>query len=131
MMKNQIIKLSIVILSVIFLISSPALAGGKGKSKNKTAAPGWEQGEKTGWEGEDAPPGLTEEKLEKKQKARMKREETRTRSRKEVQKAKQETGLEGENTEQEAEMQKEKKKREAEMKKEKEQMRSRSKKKNG
>jgi hypothetical protein len=131
MMNNQTLKYFIIILSAIFLLSSPALAGGKGRGKNKTQPPGWEQGEKTGWEGEDTPPGLNKEKLEKKQKGRMKREETRTRSRKEVQKAKQETDLEAEKVEQEAEMQKEKKKQEAEMKKEKEQMRSTSKKKKG
>jgi hypothetical protein len=131
MMNNQITRFSIIILSAIFLLSSPALAGGKGRVKNKTQPPGWEQGEKTGWEGEDTPPGLNEEKLEKKQKGRMKREETRTRSRKEVQKAKQETDLEAEKVEQEAEMQKEKREREAEMNKEKEQIKSRSKKKNG
>jgi hypothetical protein len=131
MMNNQTLKYFIIILSAIFLLSSPALAGGKGRGKNKTKPPGWEQGEKTGWEGEDTPPGLNEETLDKKQKGRMKREETRTRSRKEVQKAKQEIDPEAEKVEQEAEMQKEKKKQEAQMKKEKEQMRSRSKKKEG
>ena len=78
-MNNQIIKLSIIILSAIFLLSSPALAGGKGKGKTKSSPPGWEQGKKTGWEGEETPPGLTEEKLEKKQKAGMKGEETKAR----------------------------------------------------
>jgi hypothetical protein len=129
MMNNHITKLSIIFLSAIFLISSPALAGGKAKGKNKTRPPGWEQGEKKGWEGKDAPPGLTEENLEKKQKARMKGKEIGAGVQKEGKKAKQETDLESEKIEQEAEMQKEKKKREAEMEKEKEKMRSRSKKK--
>jgi len=92
-MNNQIIKLFVVILSAIFLLSSPALGGGKAKSKNKTQPPGWEQGEKTGWKGEDTPPGLTEEKPEKKQKTRMKDEETKAKAQKEGKKAKQETDL--------------------------------------
>ncbi len=52
-MNNQILKLSIKILSSIFLLGSLALAGGKGKGKNKSVPPGWEQGEKTGWKGKD------------------------------------------------------------------------------
>lgn len=127
-MNNQIIKLFVVILSAIFLLSSPALGGGKAKGKNKTNPPGWEQGEKTGWKGEDTPPGLTEEKLEKKQKTRVKDEETK--AQKEGKKAKQETELKEEKAEQEAEIKKEKK-REAEMKNEQEKLKSQSKKKKG
>ena len=108
-MNNQIIKLSIIILSAIFLLSSPVLAGGKGKGKNKTQPPGWEQGQKTGWKGEETPPGLNEEKLQKKQKA----------------------GMEGEETKARVQEQSKKTKREAEREKEKEQMQSKSKKKNG
>ena len=77
------------------------MAGGKTKGKNNTQPSGWEQGKKTGWEGEDTPPGLTEEKLEKKQKAKMKGEETRTKAQKEGKKAEQETELQEEKTEQE------------------------------
>jgi hypothetical protein len=129
MMNNQILKLSIIILSAIFLLSSPALAGGKAKGKNKTQPPGWEQGEKTGWKGEDTPPGLTEEKLEKKQKARMKGEEAGARSQEEGKKLKQEAEQEKEEVEQEAAIEQKKKKQEAEIKKEKEKMKSKSKKK--
>ncbi|MEJ2728704.1 MAG: hypothetical protein P8185_09360 [Deltaproteobacteria bacterium] len=131
MMNNQIIKLSIIILSAIFLLSSPALAGGKAKGKNKTQPPGWEQGQKTGWKGEETPPGLTEEKLQKKQKAGMEGEETEARVQEQSKKTEQEAERKKENVEQEAEMQKEKKKQEAEMKKEKEQMKSKSQKKGG
>jgi len=130
-MNNQIIRLSIIILSSIFLLSSPALAGGKGKGKNKNKPPGWEQGEKTGWKGEDTPPGLTEEKLEKKQKAGMKGQEAKAKAQKEGKKAKPETELEAEKAEQESKIEQEKKKREAEMKKEKEKLKSKSKDKKG
>ena len=69
MMNNQITKLFIIMLSSIFLFSSLAVAGGQFKGKNKTQPPGWEQGEKKGWKGEDTPPGLSEEKQQKKQKS--------------------------------------------------------------
>jgi hypothetical protein len=129
MMNNQIIRFCIIILSSIFLLSSPALAGGKDKGKNKTQPPGWEQGEKTGWKGEDTPPGLTEEKLEKKQKAGLKGQEAK--AQKEGKKAKPETELEAEKAKQEAEIEEEKKNREAEIEKEKEKLKSNSKKKKG
>jgi hypothetical protein len=128
-MNNQITKLFIIILSSIFLFSSLAVAGGKAKGINKTKPPGWEQGEKTGWKGEDTPPGLTEEKLEKKQKAGVKGEEARDKAKEKGEKIKSEAELEAEQAEQNAEIEKEKKKREAEI--EKENMKSKSKKKNG
>jgi hypothetical protein len=128
-MNHQIIKLFVVILSSIFLLSSLALAGGKAKGKNKTQPPGWEQGEKTGWKGEDTPPGLTEEKLEKKQKAGMKGEETKARVQKQSKKTKQEA--EEEKAEQEAEIEKHKKERETEINQEKEKIKSNTKKKEG
>jgi hypothetical protein len=131
MMNHQIIKLFVVILSSIFLLSSPALAGGKAKGKNKTQPPGWEQGEKTGWNGEDTPPGLTEEKLEKKQKAGMKGEEAKAKAQKQGKKVKSEAEREKEEVEQEAEIEQQKKKQEAEMKKEKEKLKSNSNKKKG
>lgn len=130
-MNNQILKLSILILSSIFLLGSPALAGGKGKGKSKAVPPGWEQGEKTGWDGKDTPPGLTEEKLEKKQKAKMKDDRNKGKAKNKSEKAKNEAELEKEKAEQEAEIEEEKKKREAEIKKEKEKMKSNSKKKKG
>lgn len=130
-MNNQITKFFIFILSSVFLFSSLAVAGGQSKGKNKTQPPGWEQGEKKGWKGEDTPPGLTEEKMEKKQKSRMKGDETKAKALEEGEKAKQETELQEEKTEQEAEIQKQKKKREAEMKNEQEKIKSHSKKKKG
>jgi hypothetical protein len=131
MMKTQILKLSIIILSSIFLLSSPALAGGKAKGKNKTQPPGWEQGEKTGWNGEDKPPGLTDEKLEKKQKAGMKGQETKTKAQKEGEKVKSEAELEAEKAKQEAEIEQDKKNRETEIKKEEKKLKSNSNKKKG
>lgn len=115
-MNNKISKLFLIIFSSIFLLSSLAVAGGKAKGKNKTKPPGWEQGEKTGWKGEDTPPGLTEEKLEKKQKAGVKGEEARDKTKEKGEKKKSETELEAEQAEQKAELEKEKKKREAELK---------------
>lgn len=128
-MNNQITKISIIILSSIFLFGSLAVAGGQFKGKNKSQPPGWEQGKKTGWKGEDTPPGLTEDKLEKKQKSRMKGDEAKTKAQEEGEKAIQETELQEEKAEQEAEIQKQKKKREAEMKNEQEKLKSHSKKK--
>ena len=122
-MNTNILKLSIIILASIFLLSSPALAGGKGK--NKSRPPGWEQGEKTGWKGEDTPPGLDEEKLEKKQKAKMKGDEVKDEAQQKSRKAEQEKAG------QEAGLEKEKNKRETEMEKEKEKLESQSMKKKG
>ena len=128
-MNTQIIKLFIIILSSVFLLSSLSLAGGKSKGKHKTNPPGWEQGEKTGWKGEDTPPGLTEEKLEKKQKAKMKQDKSKAKNKSE--KAKDEAEVQKEKVEQEAEIDEEKKEREAELKKEKKKMKSNSKDKKG
>ena len=130
-MNHQIIKFFVVILSSIFLLGSPALAGGKAKGKNKTQPPGWEQGEKTGWKDGDTPPGLTEEKQEKKQKAGMKGEEAKAKAQEEDKKVKSGAELEAEKAEQEAEIEKEKKNREAEINNEKEKLKSNSKKKKG
>jgi len=123
-MKSQIIKLSILILSAIFLISSLSLAGEKGQGKTKSTPPGWEQGKKTGWEGEETPPGMTEQKMEQKQKAGMKGKETKARMQKQSKKTKQEAEQEKEKAEQEADIEKQKKKQEAQMNQEKEMMKS-------
>jgi hypothetical protein len=72
-MNSKILTAAVITISSIFLIGSLALAGGKGKNKTKSTPPGWEQGKKTGWQGEEKPPGLTEEKIEKKNKAKMKK----------------------------------------------------------
>ena len=141
-MINQITKLFILVLASVFLFSLPAAAGGEFKGKNKSQPSGWEQGEKKGWKGEATPPGLTEEKMQKKQKAGMKGDEAKAKAQEEVEKAKQETELKEEKSEQEAELkeekaeqeaeiQKQKKKREAEMKNEQEKIKSKSKKKKG
>jgi hypothetical protein len=118
-MNTQILKRSIVILSSIFLIGSLALADGQDRGKSKTKPPGWEQGEKTGWDGKDAPPGLTEEKPEKKQKAKMKDDRDKGKAKNKNKRAKHEVELEEEAAEQEVEIEAEKKTREAEIKKEK------------
>ena len=119
----------IIILSSIFLFSSLVVAGGQFKGKNKTQPPGSEQGKKTGWKGEETPPGLNEEKVEKKQKARMKGDEAKDKAQEEGEKAIEETELKEEKAEQEAAPEQKKKKQEAEIKKEKEKMKSKSKKK--
>ena len=103
-MNNQIIRLSIIILSSILLLSSLALAGGKDKAKNKTKPPGWEHGEKTGWKGENTPPGLTEDKLEKKHTGGMYGQETKAKAQKEGNQATPETELEAELSKHEAEI---------------------------
>ena len=128
-MNNQITKISIIILSSIFLFGSLAVAGGQFKGKNKSQPPGWEQGKKTGWKGEDTPPGLTEDKLEKKQKSRMKGDEAKVKAQEEGEKTIQQTELQDEKTEQEAALEQQKEKPEAEIKKEKEKMKSKSNKK--
>ena len=130
-MKNQIIKLSIIILSAIFLLSSPALAGGKAKGKNKSTPPGWEQGKKTGWQGGEKPPGLNEEEMEKKHKAGMKGEEAGAGMQKQSEEIRQEAEQEKEKAEQQADIEKQKKKPEAQMNQEKEKMKSQTMKKAG
>ena len=97
---------------IIFLLGSPALAGDKGKGKSKSVPPGWEQGEKKGWDGKDTPPGQTE----KKQKAKMKGEQNKGKDKNKNEKAKHEAEVE--KTKREAEIEKENKKK-AETKKKK------------
>ena len=75
-MKNRIIKnFLIAFLSIIF-ISTLAVSDDKGEENDKKTPPGWEKGEKKGWQS-DKPPGLDEKngkakkntnKSEKKQK---------------------------------------------------------------
>ena len=128
-MNTQAVKLSIILLSSIFLFSTTALADDKDKVKKKTKPPGWEQGEKTGWDGKDAPPGLSEGKLEKKQEAKKKNSRNKGKAKNKGEKVKHEA--EPEKAEQEAEIEGEKKKQEAEMEKEKKKLKSNSKKKRG
>ena len=75
-----------------FIYGSPVLAAGQDKGKNSSTPPGWQQGEKAGWEG-DAPPGLTEEQLEKKKKAVKKSGKHKGKVKMQTEKAKQETEL--------------------------------------
>ena len=69
-MFTRLIKvLFIACLSLIFAVSS-TFAQGKGRGHNKNSPPGWEEGEKKGWQS-DVPPGL-EKKDEKQKKKRNK-----------------------------------------------------------
>ncbi len=71
-MCSKLIKvIFIACLSLIFAVSS-TFAQGKGKNQNKNRPPGWEEGEKKGWQS-DVPPGL-EKKDEKQKKKRNRRE---------------------------------------------------------
>lgn len=125
-MNPKFIKFFIIMLSSVFLISSLALAGGKGKNKSKSTPPGWEQGEKTGWKGEEKPPGLTEDKIEKRHKAKMNAgdqdEAAGVKQKAEKKQKKQKKQYE-------SEIETEKQKREAELETEKEKLKSRTKKK--
>ena len=97
-MHSKILTTSILMISSIFLISSLALAGGKGKNKSKNTPPGWEQGEKTGWKGEGKPPGLSEEAAGVKEKAEKEQDKHKEKyeSELETQKEKRESELETE-----------------------------------
>ncbi len=128
-MKIQILKLSIILVASIFLISSLVFAGGQGKGKSKTQPPGWEQGEKTGWKGEEMPPGLTEEKLEKKHKAKMKKDPQEEEMEHKNKKEKAESEHKKQKEKYESELEEEKEKREAELETEKEKLKTRTKKK--
>ncbi len=127
-MNLKILKFAVVMISSIFLISSLASAGGKGKNKNKSTPPGWEQGEKTGWKGEKKPPGLSEEKIEKKHKAKMNKGD-QDEAAKVKQKAEKKQKKAKENYESEIETEKDK--RESELETEKEKIKDRAKKKEG
>jgi hypothetical protein len=87
MMKNTTAKFFVLTILSIFMAGSPALAADKDQDKNQSTPPGWEQGQKTGWQG-DTPPGLTEEKLERKKKAGKKSGKHKAKFKKEGEKAK-------------------------------------------
>jgi hypothetical protein len=131
MMNTQILKLFIVLLSSIFLLSSPVLAGDQGKGKSKSTPPGWEQGKKTGWEGEETPPGLTEEKLDKKQKVKKNKDHQNEAAEHKSKKVKAESESKNKKEKYESEIEAEKEKREAELETEKEKIKVRTKKKEG
>ncbi|MDX1707636.1 MAG: hypothetical protein R3274_03475 [Desulfobacterales bacterium] len=125
-MNSKIITFSIAMISLIFLISSLTFAGGQGKNKSKSTPPGWEQGEKTGWKGKDKPPGLTEDKIEKKHKAKMNEgDQDEAADIKEKAEKKQKKHKE----QYESEIETEKQKRDAELETEKEKLKSRTNKK--
>ena len=130
-MKIQILKLFIIMLSPILLISSLAFAGGKGKGKSNTHPPGWEQGQKTGWGEEDTPPGLTDEKLEKKHKAKKNKGHQKEAREPKSKKAKAENDRKKQKEKYESELEEEKEKREVELETEKEKIKARSLKKGG
>jgi hypothetical protein len=129
MMNSKFLKFSIIIISSIFLISSLALAGGKGKYKSKSTPPGWEQGEKKGWHGKDQPPGLSEEKIEKKHKAKMNKGDDQDEAADVKEKAEKKQKKHKEKYE--SEIESEKDKRESELETEKEKIKARAKKKDG
>jgi hypothetical protein len=110
MMKSTTAKFfALTIVSIFmaaFMARSPALAAGEDKGKNQSTPSGWEQGNKTGWEG-DTPPGLTEEKLEKKKKAGKKSGKHKAKVKKEGEKAKHEAELKKEKNKSEMEGEKE------------------------
>ena len=125
-MNIKITKIIIPMILSMFLIGSLAFAGGKGKNKSKNTPPGWEQGEKTGWKGEEKPPGLTEEKIKNKHKGKMNKgqnkeaADVKEKAEKEQKKHKEKYKSEIEN---------EKDKRESELETEKEKIKARAKKK--
>lgn len=128
-MNSKILKFSIFMISSIFLISSLALAGGIGKNKSKSTPPGWEQGEKKGWKGKDRPPGLAEEKIEKKHKAKTNKGDVQDEAA-DV-KGKAEKKQKKHKEKYESEIETEKDKRESELETEKEKIKARAKKKEG
>ncbi len=109
-MKSTTAKFFTLTIASIFMAglmaSSLALAADKDKAKNQSTPSGWEQGNKTGWEG-DTPPGLTDEKLEKKKKAGMKGGKNKAKANKEGEKAKHEAELKKEKNGSEMEGEKE------------------------
>jgi hypothetical protein len=107
MMKSATVNFFVLTILSIFMAGSLAPAADRDKGKNQNTPPGWEQGEKTGWEG-DTPPGLTDEKLDKKKKARMKGAGKKAKAKKQGAKTKHGPELKKENGESEMEAEKEK-----------------------
>ena len=91
------------------MAASLAFSADQGNEKNQSTPPGWEQGEKTGWQG-DTPPGLTEDELQKKKKAGKKSGKHKVDAKKEAGNAQQKAVLKKEKAESEMELEKEKKK---------------------
>jgi hypothetical protein len=118
MMKNTITKFVGLTIMSVLMAASLAFAADKDTEKNQSTPPGWEQGEKTGWQG-DTPPGLTEDELQKKKKAGKKSGKHKADAKKEAGNAQQKAGLKKEKAESEMELEKEKSLEEIEKKKKK------------
>ena len=106
-MKNTITKFFGLTIMSFLMAASLAFAADQEKEKNQSTPPGWEQGEKTGWQG-DTPPGLTEDELKKKKKAGKKSGKHKADVEKEAGNAQQKAGLKKEKAESEMEVEKEK-----------------------
>jgi hypothetical protein len=107
MMKSTPIKLFILTLVSVFISGLPAFAADRDNGKNQSTPPGWEQGEKTGWEG-NTPPGLSEGQLEKKKKAGKKSGKHKVKAKSEAEKARHEARLKKEKAGSEMQTEKEK-----------------------
>ena len=128
-MNKKLIKiLFIVCLSYIFAISS-AFAQGKGKEHNKNRPPGWEEGEKKGWQS-DVPPGQEkkDEKLKKKTNKSENNQGKKSKSKAEQEAEENESEDKGEKVKQKAEKESETKVKETELKKEEREAKSKTKK---
>lgn len=123
-MKSGIAKTTFLVGLSIFLIGSAAWAGGK----SKTSPTGWKQGEKTGWKGEEVPPGLDEKKLEKKHKGKMKKGTPEEAAERQSQKEKAKKDPQKQRERYESELEAEKEKRESDLETEKEKIKARTKK---
>ena len=106
-MKSTPIKLFILMLVSVFMSGLLAFAADRNNGKSPSTPPGWEQGEKTGWEG-STPPGLSEEQLEKKKKAGKKSGKHKAKVKSEDEKARHQARLKKEKAESEIEIEKEK-----------------------
>ena len=128
-MNKKLIKaLFITCLALIFAVSS-AFAQEKGKGHNKKRPPGWDEGEKKGWQS-DVPPGQEkkDEKLKKKTNKSEKKQGKKSKSKIEQKVDEDEAEAKGEKMKQEAEKESEKKVKEAELEKEEREATSKTKK---
>jgi hypothetical protein len=68
-MKIRLLKIVLIAFLSIIFSSSLAVSGDKGKEHDENRPPGWEKGEKKGWQS-DKPPGLDKKDDQVKQKAK-------------------------------------------------------------